>query len=57
MGGYAIRVGTRVFATDAENVMEAENKFIDQFPEFENERVIVSEVDDILLLNESVVVF
>lgn len=57
MRGYIIKVNKKTFATNAENVMDAENKFIDEFPEFEDQKLTVSECDDINLLNNSIVVF
>lgn len=57
MNGYIIKVGKKVFATNAENVMEAEDKFFEEFPKFENEKLVVSECEDINLLNNKIVVF
>lgn len=57
MRGYIIKVGKKTYATNAENIMDAENKFIEEFPKFENEKLIVSEVEDVSSLNVAVIVF
>ena len=57
MRGYIIKVGKETYATNAENVMEAEDKFIDTYPDYENQKLQVSECGDINLLNNNIVVF
>lgn len=57
MRGYVIRVGTKKYATNADNLMEAEDKFINEFPQFESVKFTVSEASEGEKLNGAVIVF
>lgn len=52
-----IKSKDKLFATNAENLMEAEDKFVESFPDFENEKIIVNEIVTIDECGEEVEVF
>lgn len=57
MKAYMIKSKDKLFATNAENLMEAEDKFVESFPDFENEKIIVNEIVTIDEVGDLVEVF
>lgn len=57
MQSYVIKVTDKLFATNADDVMDAEEKFLDEYPDYEDEDIKIYEINTIDEVGELVEVF